>query len=259
MNQNITHTRRLCLEQAKGLIEAAECLNRSSDWPHLVYHLSLLALEEVGKAGIVSATAVRRADSDEGWISRSLENHRRKLQWAIWSPLTRIDPEDFEAAWRFAERAHAMRLASLYVDADADQTDPPPKEQIKQEDADQVLELARARLSFEMKSEESDEKVIDELTDWFLDAMADVDQARTLLSSGFRSQYEQLGGNARAWVRWARDEIAKLDVEASELLKLELAKPGSASESAKAKWRANATVYTPSHSLRAKVLAILPH
>ena len=42
-------------------------------------------------------------------------------------PMVRIHPADFEAARQFAERAHAMRLASLYVNAKADLSDFPPE------------------------------------------------------------------------------------------------------------------------------------
>jgi hypothetical protein len=41
--------------------------------------------------------------------------------------MVRIHPADFEAARQFAERAHAMRLASLYVNAKADLSDFPPE------------------------------------------------------------------------------------------------------------------------------------
>ena len=113
MDENSFHARQLCLDQAQGFIEAAECLI-GIGWPHIVYHLSLLALEEVGKASMLGARMVNHANLDGSWIERSLDNHRRKLQWAVWSPMVRIDPADFEAARQFAERAHALRLASLY-------------------------------------------------------------------------------------------------------------------------------------------------
>ena len=76
---------------------------------------------------MVEPTIIRRHALYATWVERSLDNHKRKLQWAVWSPLVRIDPADFEAARQFAERAHAMRLASLYVDPKAESTDPPPR------------------------------------------------------------------------------------------------------------------------------------
>src|ERR1700712_3442747 len=134
MDEKLFHARQLCLEQARSFIEAGGGLGEGG-WHHIVYHLSLLALEEVGKASMLSARMISHPGLDSSWIERSLDNHRRKLQWAVWSPVTRIDPSDFEAAREFAERAHALRLASLYVDAKAELTDLPPGEQVSSRDA----------------------------------------------------------------------------------------------------------------------------
>jgi|HubBroStandDraft_1064217.scaffolds.fasta_scaffold00328_4 AbiV family abortive infection protein len=252
MDEKLLRARRLCLDQAQGFIEAAERLG--GGWPHIVYHLSLLALEEIGKASMVGARMINHVNLDGGWMERSLDSHRRKLQWAVWSPMVRIDPADFEAARQFAERAHAMRLASLYVDAKADLTDLPPSEQVRPEDAEQALSLARARLDYE-RGCGTPTGEIDDLTGWFLDTMADPDSSRLLLSKPFIAQYEAMKGDARAWAGWARDEVARLDREAREILEAELARSGAPKESAKPRWRANAVIYTPSHSLKSKVLA----
>jgi AbiV family abortive infection protein len=168
MIEKLLHARHLCLDQAQGFIEAAERLG--VDFPHIVYHLSLLALEEIGKASMLGVKMIDHPNLDEGRIERSFDNHRRKLQWAVWSPIVRIDPADFETARQFAERAHAMRLASLYVDTNADLTDLPPKEQVPREDAEQALSLARVRLDYE-RERRTPSGEIDDLTVWFLDTM----------------------------------------------------------------------------------------
>ena len=252
MEEKLLHTRQLCLDQAQGFIEAAERLG--VDWPHIVYHLSLLALEEVGKANMLGARMINHANLDGSWIERSLDNHRRKLLWAVWSPMVRIDPADFEAARQFAERAHAMRLASLYVDAKTDLTDLPPREQVRPEDAEQALSLARSRLDHE-RGRGTPTGEVDDLTVWLLDTLGDPDMSRLLLSKPFVAQYEAMDGDARAWAGWARDEFARLERENRETLEAELARPGAPKELAKPRWRANAVIYTPSHSLRSKVLA----
>jgi hypothetical protein len=197
---------------------------------------------------------INHANLDGGWVERSLDSHRRKLQWAVWSPMVRIDPADFEAARQFAERAHALRLASLYVDANADLTEVPPRERVQWEDAEQALSLARARLDYE-RERGIPSGEIDDLTEWFLDTMADPDQSRLLLSRPFIAQFEAMNGDARAWVGWARNEIARLDQESRQILEAELARPRAPKGLEKPRWRANAVVYTPSHSLKAKVLA----
>jgi AbiV family abortive infection protein len=252
MDQNLLQARELCLDQAQGFVDAAERLG--AGWPHIIYHLSLLALEEVGKASMLGARMINHPKLDGGWIERSLESHRRKLQWAVWSPMVRINPADFEAAREFAERAHAMRLASLYVDPKADLTDLPPGERVQREDAEQALSLARARLGYE-RARGTPTGEIDDLTKWFLDAIDDPELSRILLSQPFTAKFEAMNGDARAWASWAREEITQLDRESHEILEIELARPGAPKGSAKARWRAKATVYTPSHSLRSKVLA----
>ena len=253
MNEKLVHARALCLDQAQSFIVAAESLDSIRD-SHIIYHLSLLALEEVGKASMMSARMIHHSNLDNSWIDRSLDDHRRKLQWAVWSPMSRIAPEDFEAARRFAERAHTMRLRSLYVDVKAELTDLPPREQITPEDAGQALSLARARLKHEQE-QGTPTGEIDDLTEWFLQAMADPELSRALLSKGFIDQYEAMGSDARKWAAWARDELARLDREARQLLEVELTRPKMARDMAKPRWRANATIWTPSHSLRSKVLA----
>jgi AbiV family abortive infection protein len=253
MVEKLIRARQLCLGQAQGFIDAAERLADGGS-PHIVYHLSLLALEEVGKASMLSALTIRHDNLDGSWVENSLASHPRKLQWAIWSPMTRIDPADFEAARQFSERAHAMRLASLYVNPKADLTDLPPSERVRLEDAQETLSLARSRLAYERKQGTPTGEV-DDLTKWFLDTMADSDRSRLLLSKTFRAQYEAMNCDARAWVGWARDEIERIQQEARQAMEAEFARPGAPKESAKPRWRANAWVYTPSHSLRPKVLA----
>lgn len=253
MVDKFEHARNLCLDQAQGFIEAAERLDKAR-LPHIIYHLSLLALEEVGKASMLSARMIAHSDLDSSWIDRSLESHRRKLQWAVWSPMRRIDPADFEAARKFAEDAHAKRLRSLYVDADADMTDPPPREQVDPDEAVRTLALAAARLRLEQAHGVPTGEP-DELFEWFLDTMADPERARVLLSKPSIAQYEAFGADARKWIAWAKEESAQFEQKMGQLLEQERARPGAAPGNAKPKWRSNATVYTPSHSLRSKVLA----
>jgi AbiV family abortive infection protein len=253
MDDKVTQATRLCLKQAESFIEAADALTENR-FAHIVYHLSLLALEEVGKASMLAARAVKHPTLDISWFDGALEDHRRKLHWAVWSPMTRLNPQDFNDAREFAERAHNLRLSTLYVNANTDAL----LEQITAEDARQVLALARERLQHESSIKElstQDNPEADELTHWFLEAMEDPERQPTVLSKSSLAQYEALGGDARAWVRWVRDEVGRLESEAQKLMEAELARPGAPINSAKPRWRANATVYTPSHSLRAKVLA----
>jgi AbiV family abortive infection protein len=255
MTESLVRNRQLCLDQAQGFIDAAKRVG-AKRFPHIVYHLSLLALEEVGKASMISAKLATGGGNESRWVDKAFESHRRKLQWAIWSPVERIDPRDFEAARDFAERAHAMRLASLYTDAHAELTDLPASDMVSTDDAHGVLELARARLNLERVhgTPDPDAHSTDDVLRWFLDTVADASARRQLFSKTFIARYHALANDARAWVTWAREEFVRRDQEAEALLQVELSKPAAPMEEAKPKWRLNAIVYTPSHSLRPKVL-----
>ncbi|WP_129791528.1 AbiV family abortive infection protein [Sphingosinicella sp. CPCC 101087] len=255
MSEDLIRNRQLCLDHAEGFIVAAERVG-VGDYPHIVYHLSLLALEEVGKASMIGGQLATGGTIENRWMDKALESHRRKLQWAIWSPIERIDPKDFEAAREFAERMHDMRLASLYVDARAQLADVPAGEVVQAGDAEHALALARARLDYERAcgTPDPDAHRTDDALRWFLDIMADPEQSRRLLSKAFIAKYHALDNDARAWITWARHEFARIDEESRTLLQAELVKPAAQAGGSKPKWRANAIVYTPSHSLRPKVL-----
>lgn len=242
-----------CLDQAEGFLIAAEQLDPTIS-AHIVYHLGLLALEEIGKAGMLKGFAVRHRSADEASPDRWLTSHRRKLAWAVWSPLTRIDPTDFVRAQAFAERAHARRLSSLYVDPADDLEAPPPSDRVSKEQALSILELARSRLAYE-RNLVGPELAIDEVTEWFLDAVSDPETSRQLFSRPFLEKYEALDGDVREWARWARAEFDRIDAEIRETMVRELARAPANAGDAKPRWRANATIYSPSHALRSKTLA----
>jgi hypothetical protein len=147
-----------------------------------------------------------------------------------------------------------MRLASLYVDPKADLTDLPPGDQVQPDDAKKALALARARLDHE-KAQGTPTGEVDELTEWFLDTMADSERSRSMLRPPFIAKYEELNGEPREWVKWVREEMEREDRQLRALAEEELKRPGAAKGAEKPRWRANMTVYTPSHSIRAKVLA----
>lgn len=92
------------------------------------------------------------------------------------------------------------------------------------------------------------------MTEWFLDTMADPERSRIMLSPPFIAKYEELNGEPREWVSWVREEMERQDREMRVLAEEELKRPGAEKGAEKPRWRANLTVYTPSHSIRAKVL-----
>ncbi|WP_167397651.1 AbiV family abortive infection protein [Sphingomonas faeni] len=255
MSENLLRNRQHCLDHAQGFVTAAERIVATGFY-HIVYHLSLLALEEVGKSSMIAGMIANAGRADDGWLTKAFGNHERKLQWAIWSPLTKIDPADFENARNFAERAHAMRLASLYVDPKAEIADIPARDVVTADDAANALALAKVRLELECARGSPDPLncATDKDLNWFLDTMADADRAGQLLSKPFVDRYNEFDGNAREWIEWAREEFDRHEKESQALIQSELAKPAIPVGKSKPKWRASTTVYSSSHSLRPKVL-----
>src|SRR5271156_4370723 len=82
-----------CLANAERLLDAAK-LTRKPGQNHIAYHLAAVSLEEVGKAAMMLASSFRDssqpsdqdADEDPPKLMDWIEDHERKLFWALWTP-----------------------------------------------------------------------------------------------------------------------------------------------------------------------------
>src|SRR5687767_8437716 len=76
-----------CIANADELMIGAKKLFADRLY-RLAYHLGVLALEEVGKSSILAMRYVARQGGRElpGSIGKALDDHVRKLFWAIWGP-----------------------------------------------------------------------------------------------------------------------------------------------------------------------------
>ena len=252
-------TRSACLDQAENLVSAAERLLSDNPFPNIAYHLAVLALEEIGKGNLIASRYVVGESKDTGWIDKRLDDHVAKLTWAIWTPMIDrgpIDPKDFEEARRFAKETHDHRLASLYVSTNSDiETITPLLKTIDAESARFLVDLARSRLELEKAYDFPDMQEPNEDLQWFLETIEDDQGSQRLFSKSYIAKHEELKGDTRAWVRWAREKFARIEAKEQAHLRRELArtKPSSVEES-KPKWTIKVRVYTTSHSIRPKVL-----
>jgi AbiV family abortive infection protein len=107
-----------CTNNAEELLNAAKEVARNGS-NHIAYHLAALALEEIGKSAMIFMSSLREPRKEEhrppsDWI----DDHERKLFWAIWSP--KLDKEapwqGIQQAMDIARHIHETRLATLYVD-----------------------------------------------------------------------------------------------------------------------------------------------
>lgn len=249
---------RLCLDHAADLVAGAErVLGNDHAHPNIAYHLAILALEEIGKAGMLASLAIIGAAADGAKFERRLSDHVFKLTWAVWSPSMsdgKIDPKDFEDARRFAESTHARRIAGLYVDHTGHNTSASPRGKVLPDHATSILNLAKARLALELKRETPVQEDRNEELVWFLDTVGDDLRKRRLFSRPFIQKHEEFRGDTRAWIRWARKEFAKIAAEELEHVQRELSRQAGESSEGKPKWLMKVRLQTPSHSLRQKAL-----
>jgi AbiV family abortive infection protein len=79
--------RRLCLDHAGDLIASAErVLGNDNVYANIAYHLAILAMEEIGKAGLLGCRAVIGESLNAQTLESHLGDHIFKLLWAVWSP-----------------------------------------------------------------------------------------------------------------------------------------------------------------------------
>jgi AbiV family abortive infection protein len=253
--------RSLCIDHAGDLIEAAERVLRGNGYPNIAYHLAVLAMEEIGKAGMIGARAAVGAVRDTAWMDKRLSEHISKLQWAIWSPALlggRIDPKDFEEARNFALNAHSLRLAGLYVDHTNIEEQPvPPRSAVSIEQATSLVSLGRTRLEIEKGTSDSVIGELNENLKWFLDTVDSQLGADRLFSKQFIEKYAELGGDTSLWVEWARKEFDEISASEKESLAAELARVPKQGNERKPKWKVAVKVRTPSHTIRPKPLNAL--
>src|SRR5262245_11398872 len=79
-----------CREHARDLLRGALRL-KEENLPHLAFHLAVLALEEIGKAGLVVVGHIAQKHEDGAWPGKHASDHIKKLFWAIWGPTLGVE------------------------------------------------------------------------------------------------------------------------------------------------------------------------
>src|ERR1700674_1021211 len=99
----ITPVINACLSNAEHLLNVAR-VARGPEQNHIAYHLAALALEEVGKASMLGIDSLRRSrvnktegpDDEERRPADWIEDHERKLFWALFTPMFGRQPNAAE-------------------------------------------------------------------------------------------------------------------------------------------------------------------
>ncbi|HYD02458.1 MAG TPA: AbiV family abortive infection protein [Phycisphaerales bacterium] len=246
-----------CIAHAADLVSAAELL-ASNGFPHLSFHLSTLALEEVGKA-VLLRLAAEGDDDDEGppFVKRGLDDHVRKLFFAIWSITFGrevITKEQIEEYQGLAQRIHDYRLQGLYVETGTKSVTQ-PKDAISVQRAESHLRLAKARLEMEQNSEYRELEPEDQaLVDWFIRATSNSEKRGMIFGARSMSKLAELGSSPK-WMAWLKEEFDRADRESLEIAKRELERQQpSGDAAARHKWKMKVRLRFHSHSIRPKEL-----
>jgi len=245
-----------CLQNAEELLGAAKAVEKPGSI-HIAYHLATLALEEIGKSSMIFMSSLRapRSLEEEGkrpadWI----DDHERKLFWAIWSP--RFDEEvpwqGIQHALDVAKFIHETRLKTLYVDP----ADPDARTRISDDHLQHLLELTAAHLGMEKAKRPRDlneEQKAD--LDWFFVATEDPQLRMMIFSKGSlekQAEFEQKPGE---WVRWLRRTIEESNRLSLEMTQKEMNRvPPDGEEGYEDKWEIKIRLRSWSHSIRPKPL-----
>jgi AbiV family abortive infection protein len=259
----ITPVVQACLSNAELLLSAAKSARRPSH-NHIVYHLATMALEEIGKASMVAVSSLRQAplpekegsDDEKGRPVDWIEDHERKLFWALWMTgfkNQKIAPDDFRQFQDLAKYIHELRVASIYVDP----AHLSAQQGVSDLDVDTILSLTEARLNTEkLTSFRQLDEVARSMLEWFFRATDDPQLRTIIFSDRSFAKLADLAGDAKAWLLWLREVVDEISRTNQELAERELRRvqPDGA-EGNEPKWQIKIRLSTWSHSIKPKPLA----
>jgi AbiV family abortive infection protein len=244
-----------CRNHARDLYEAAKQL-RDRGLPNVAYHLATLSLEELGKGQLIGMQSFAK-DESPSWYEKQLQDHVKKLFWALWSDVfgKRPNQKELEELRGTANIIHNNRLRGLYVEGPGEEF-VTPKEAVTDEMLAPLMTLVEARLGMfpALLGVEYDKADL-ELLSWFLMVSDDPDKRRFVFSSESFKRMEELG--PKAWLYWIKQEMDKMAADAAELLRKEMSRGIETGEdSRKDKWELKIRLYSQSHSIRGKDLKV---
>ena len=259
MNQQEKHARfnafrRLCLINADAALQSAELL-AGKNANHIAYHLTVLALEEIGKIFVGFREFLKEEEWSRESVNFGFDDHVKKLFLAIWGPSIGkeiITKEQWEENQGMASSLHQRRLESLYTSLSDTR---PASAKISDEDIASLISFAQARLQLaqvEGEIVETPEENPD--MDWLSEANKDPVKRNYIF--GQESQHKLLElENPKAWVAWLRDHYRKQERALMELIEKEKNRTITTDpEKFIPKWKIKIKLITPSHSIRQQVL-----
>ena len=241
-----------CLLNAERLLSSAKAVMAPGQY-HIAYHLAALAMEEIGKAGLIFVESMdlkNEPEEEESRLSRWMEDHERKLFWAIWLPAFGI-----EADWRtipkhleFAKGIHETRLQTLYFDP----AYPSAQDEITEERAGRLIGLTESRLEME-KAKRYRDLNEQERSDmqWFFFATRNPEMKPFIFSKQSMEKQIELQDDRTGWIRWLRELFEEQIRKAMEQAQLEMQRQRpEGEEKFDDKWKLRIRLKSWSHSIR---------
>lgn len=242
---------------SRDLLRSAKTVLDVEKLPNVSFGLSVLALEEIGKASLLKAQVAQMVAGKQldPQVLR-LDDHVKKLFWALWGPSFGIEPttrEQIESYRNLASQLHEKRLQSTYVEPDG----MPPRNLVSEVEARSVLSLTEARLASEegMSPTDLTEERCGRVV-WFVRAVDDPEKRRFILGSESMAKLVELGSGEK-WQDWLKEQLDAEEARVAALLAKEIARkpPTDEAEALKPKWKMRIQLYTYTHSVRDAELA----
>jgi AbiV family abortive infection protein len=243
--------RSACLKNADRLVTSAQHLLNIGIY-HTAYHLAALALEEIGKSGlmVLKYRYDKHKTGDESY-DPDTEDHVKKLFWALWGMsilFGKPTPEEMKSSRGLAKLIHENRLKYLYVD-----TKNPllPQDQATRTEAASLVGAANVRLDVENSLDlPQSDSPMEENIKWFIIATENPEQRSLLFSQYSYDRLVKLGDTDK-WIAWLREEDQRLQQETQDAFEKEMAREIPMLVGfGEPKWKVKLRLRSDSHSIR---------
>jgi len=258
IDKSIIAAMEACLTNARALIASARTVLIDGQ-PNIAYHLTTLALEEIGKRELFGLQLVTNGhEMPPAWPVKHTQDHIKKLFWAFFGAefsTGNLSKETFDNLKGVSGSIHSNRLAGLYVDLTEDGLNI-PSEMISEEAASNLIELADARLGLAENTTVREEISAEDakLQSWFVAATDNSDQRRQILSSKSIQKLSELK-NIKSWIIWLKRLFDDAEAQSQAAVARELERSRHLPmEGTKDKWKIRVRILSASHSIRPKML-----
>jgi AbiV family abortive infection protein len=241
-----------CFANAERLLDSARAVRAVPGCTHISFNLAVLALEEIGKSILLfqeslEIKSVPRAGEETRRPLEWIEDHERKLFWAIWFGDASLDWRTIPKHMETARFLHFQRLRVLYYDP----TQQDAQAEISDEYLSACIDMADARLKSE-KAKKYKELAEQDRSDiqWFFVASEDPQLKPFIFSMGSMEKQAEFNEGA-GWIKWLRKTVEDSQRSAYEIAQREMNRKRPEDEGQyEDKWKLRIKLKSWSHSIR---------